>query len=348
MSTVESVNGKSGVVELPGLTAEGELPSAVVSGSAAGATALQSMHHGLSCHPMSYEYTEWEQVVNYCAEVGTLMRFDISWSQAASETSYVELLEKVVNHAQAKGVSVIMCMLTPPGAKTLAANAAEYGAQMATLATKLKGKVLGWEIWNEPNEGEFGGSDKPEITAANYAAAVKTIYPLVKAADPSARVIAGVISLSSTTYLKELYTAGMKGYYDAISIHPYCWSLAPWETNPESAVAQYKAGLEAMRAVQVEHGDVTPLYLTELGWSTSEVKSAKYESGVTEANQATFIVAALVMAEQLGYVAGACVYELTDYAEPTVEPKVVSAHYGVRLKSHVAKAAFAAMVAVKK
>ena len=73
------------------------------------------------------------------------------------------------------------------------------------------------EVWNELNlEGFFAWDD----AHAEYAALVRATYAPLKRAAPSVRVLAGALSQTDRPFLEGLYKAGMKGHYDAVSVHP--------------------------------------------------------------------------------------------------------------------------------
>ncbi len=58
---------------------------------------------------------------------------------------------------------------------------------------------------------------------------------------------------SNGAFLRALYAAGIKGYYDGLSVHFYNLVLA---------------SLRYIHEVQLQNGDHTPLWLNEFGWSS--------------------------------------------------------------------------------
>jgi hypothetical protein len=71
-------------------------------------------------------------------------------------------------------------------------------------------------------------------------------------------VLAGSFVGTNGLWLKALYDAGIKGYYDGFAVHFYDLPLY---------------GLASTRAVQKAHGDAKPLWLTEFGWSSCYAKN---------------------------------------------------------------------------
>ncbi len=52
-----------------------------------------------------------------------------------------------------------------------------------------------------------------------YAAVLRAAYTAVKAVDPNIPVLAGSLVASNGKFLRELYAAGIKGYYDGLAVH---------------------------------------------------------------------------------------------------------------------------------
>jgi hypothetical protein len=144
-----------------------------------------------------------------------------------------------------------------PG-KITAANAwpplspAPYAATVAYLARRYGSALAAIEIWNEPDQSNqlyFAGPDK----ARRYAAILKAAYTAIKQANPAVPVLGGSLVGSNGLFLRALYAAGIKGYYDGLAVHFYSLVLA---------------SLRAIHEVQLANGDTRPLWLDEFGWSS--------------------------------------------------------------------------------
>ena len=150
---------------------------------------------------------------------------------------------------------------------------ATYGSFAAFLAARYGSKLAAIEVWNEPdqaNEDYLAGPEK----AKHYAEILKAAYPAIKQADPSMTVLGGSLVGSNGAFLKALYAAGIKGYYDGLSVHFYNLVLA---------------SLRYLHEVQLANGDNTPLWLNEFGWSSCWPRQrVQQEQGcVTKQVQAT-------------------------------------------------------------
>ena len=68
---------------------------------------------------------------------------------------------------------------------------AEFGQFMTLVAQRYKGKVVGYQIWNEPNlQREVGNV----VISARYAEMLKAGYLGVKAGDPTCVVITAALT----------------------------------------------------------------------------------------------------------------------------------------------------------
>ena len=153
------------------------------------------------------------------------------------------------------------------------------------MATRYAGRVDAYEIWNEPNLAREWGGRTPN--AAEYVNLLKVGYNAVKSADPGAIVITAGLSPTGTqppeampddTYLREMYLAGAKGYYDMIGMHAPGYHAAPQISPDEAAADKANYGgerffcfrrVEDLRAIMVEFGDAaTQVAILEFGWTS--------------------------------------------------------------------------------
>jgi VCBS repeat-containing protein len=166
------------------------------------------------------------------------IRILIPWKgvEASNDIWTWSAVDRMVNSANARGMSVIGILNSPPdwamvpGSPSLGgppADPAEYAEFTGMVATRYAGKVSAYEVWNEPNYYVFW---QPTPDAAAYTEILKAAYAAIKAADPNATVVAGGIAatpdsgtqmVSAVRFVTEMYEAGAAGYFDALSFHPY-------------------------------------------------------------------------------------------------------------------------------
>ncbi len=174
----------------------------------------------------------------------------------------------------------------------------QYAAFAAYLATRYAPELAAIEVWNEPdqvNEDYFAGPQK----ARRYAAVLRAAYPAIKAAAPAVQVLGGSLVGSNGVFLRALYAAGIKGYYDGLSVHYYNLTLA---------------SLRSIHEAQLAAGDTRPLWLDEFGWSSCwPRRRIQQEQGcVTSQTQALNLTNTLRALARMRYVATAVVYKLQD------------------------------------
>jgi hypothetical protein len=144
---------------------------------------------------------------------------------------------------------------------------------------------LDWEVWNEPNlEGYWGGRPSPR----RFVRLLKLTRSGLDRSDPAARIgIGGIFppprpryGVSLESFMNRLYRApGARGAFDAVAIHPYA-------SRPKGVLAATRQA----RRIMNRHGDrATPLWITEVGWTTGGRRWGKSPFKATEPQQAKFL-----------------------------------------------------------
>jgi hypothetical protein len=176
-----------------------------------------------------------------------------------------------------------------------------YAAFLGRLIAHVGKGIQYYEIWNEPNLPRFWMNPDPVA----YTRLLKPAYRAIKSADPSAQVLAGATSGGDTRFIDGMYRAGARGFFDALSIHPYSPGRSPEACSvPRHS---FECGVEAVHRLMAAHGDTRPLWLTEFGASVSKSFDAQA--------QARYARQCLTLIHRWSYVRGAVWYEL--YDDPT-------------------------------
>lgn len=256
---------------------------------------------GVNAHLLWTDRTDSERrrEIDVLADAGVeWLRVDVGWSaveeQGAGRLSEWVLgeLDLVSEAAGRRGMHLwAVLWSTPPWARRGpggdAANPdpAAYASLAGRLAERYAGRVSVWELWNEPNTASFFDSVDP----AAYAALVKDAYPAIRRADPTAYVSLGGTARADPAWLESLYSLGLKGSFDAVSVHPYPYPTAAAPSLSDTAKGGNLGSLASVRDVMVAHGDGDlPLVIGELGWSTGN-GGAGGDEDVGEAEQAQFV-----------------------------------------------------------
>jgi hypothetical protein len=274
------------------------------------------------------------------------IRVEIPWATLEPTRGQIEpkalaFTDSLVNQAAAAGIKVVaLTMWTPCWASSAPAsllskcgtnsdgraqawppvNPATYGSFAAFVAARYGPKLAAIEVWNEPdqsNEDYFAGPDK----ARRYAELLRAAYPAIKSADPQMTVLGGSIVGTNGGFLRALYAAGIKGYYDGLSVHFYTLVLG---------------ALRYTHEVQLQNGDHTPMWLNEFGWSSCWPRQRiQQEQGcVTEQAQAANIANVYRETARTPWIAAEMLYSLQGSRQED---------FGVMNENGTPKPAFAAL-----
>jgi hypothetical protein len=162
-------------------------------------------------------------------------------------------------------------------ARFLAALVRRYGPNGSFWAENPelpRRPVRDWQIWNEPHFRQFW-SDQPY--ERDYVALLRSAHAAIKAADPGARVVLAGLANTSWVYLRDIYRAGARPYFDIIALHPFT-----------AQVAGVFEILRRGRRVARRFGDARkPLTVTEFTWSSGKGElTTSYGWDATERGQA--------------------------------------------------------------
>ena len=155
-----------------------------------------------------------------------------------------------------------------------------FARYLEALATRYRGRVDAYELWNEPNLSFEWGWQAPD--PAYYVELLRVARPAIQRGDPDAKLIVGALavtqnsdrSMNDLEWMEQFYKAlGDTGtparhtaprLYDAFSTHPYGFGHPP-DYSPDDGVGLRH--LEKQRALMEAHGDFSPMWLTELGYA---------------------------------------------------------------------------------
>ncbi len=232
----------------------------------------------------------------------------------------VDQYRQFAQRARSMGASTLVTLMARPGSATPPDNAT-YARVAEELSSALKGSgVVGYEVWNEPDDAPYWpGGPNP----AAYAAMLKAAYPAFKAGDPSALVVTGGMVANDYDFLEALYANGAKGHFDAVGIHTdtACLTTDPREyyREPSGRIGRYSfTGYREVRRTMADHGDDKPIWMTEIGWSTTGAicntgaRAGTKAGGVSPDQQADFLTKAYGCLANDPYVTHALWFSLSD------------------------------------
>ena len=261
-------------------------------------------------------------------------------------------LDQVVDAASSNGINVLLSVVAAPewarpggDDRSVAgppADPATYATFMRELASRYKGRVKAYEIWNEQNLWYEWGGRGNRLSATAYVELLRHAYNAVKSVDPGAVVISGAMTptglndgnyaIDDRTYLEQMYQAGFARYCDAVGAHPSGYNMPPdadWTSYSDPGAAfrgpydnrhpswSFRGTMESYRNIMVKYGDGGKrIWPTEFGWATTEGLGVganpnyEYAADNSEAEQAAYLVRAFQMGRNWGWVGPMFVWNL--------------------------------------
>ena len=140
----------------------------------------------------------------------------------------------------------------------------------AASAMHFKGRVIVWEMYNEPNI-QFW---RPKPNVSDYAKLALAVGKAIREVAPDELYIGPACSTMDFKFLEECFKAGCLEYWAAVSVHPYR------QKNPETVAADY-ARLREIIHQYAPKGKQVPIVSGEWGYSSiwkkfDEQKQAAY------------------------------------------------------------------------
>ena len=166
---------------------------AVVTGPRASVGTEPAM--GVQFHGTWSNYSDAERiaVLDKLAEAGVgWVRIDMGWASFQENGAqsysqwYVDLVDRLVNEAQARGIKVLGTLWATPswanggqGTAVPPSDDALFASFARWASNHFRGRVAAWEVWNEPNSDSFFAG-----TPARYASLLKAAYPATQGRRP--------------------------------------------------------------------------------------------------------------------------------------------------------------------
>lgn len=202
-------------------------------------------------------------------------------------------------------------------------NLQDWTDYLTALASRYRGRIDAYEIWNEPNLAREWGGRPPDPLA--YTRLLKASYAAIKAADPGALVVTAGMSPTTTSsneamrdldFYRGMYAAGAKGAYDILGVHatgfradpcadPGVVAADPGLTNGDPSPTDVKRvyafrHVEDVRVIMEQAGDgAKQVGVLETGWTTDLRPESDYRwFAVSEEQQGVRLAAAFRCARE--------------------------------------------------
>jgi hypothetical protein len=260
----------------------------------------------------------------------------VAWDTVEHEPGNFEWepLDRAVEACNERGFKLLITVVNAPDwtrpsepGSGVPADYAEFGRFMGQLASRYRGRVAAYELWNEANLAREWRGDM--LDPARFVAYVAAGAEGVRAADPDALIISGApavtgiddgtVAIDDRVFMRGMYEAGVAQWVDGIGAHPYGFANPPgasWQDATHVSSSHndhpsffFRDTLEDYHAIMLDHGDTErQIWVTEFGWPSTEgmgpmdVTGWEYGREVSEAQQADYIVRAFRMGDERPWV----------------------------------------------
>lgn len=222
----------------------------------------------------------------------------------------------IVNLAQQYGLQVVARLDTPPawtrrdgnkrGSFAPPDDYADYGDFVSAVVSRYRGKIIYYQLWNEPNIYPEWGDQA--VSAADYVRLLKVGYASAKAAYPDAVVITAGLAptkemtsrdLSDLVFLQQMYDSGARGHFDILAVQDYGLFWGPGNRLLMTDRPNFSRP-RLIRDIMVKNGDAsTPIWAMEIGWNSLPTSFSDAPYGrVTDEQQARYTVQAYARAQK--------------------------------------------------
>lgn len=271
--------------------------------------AFESSYFGSHVH-RSVQNNLWKEV-----GFGTLRLHDanVTWAELEPERGVWKWsrLDSIVKNARAEGIDIVLPLqATPRWASSAPAVAGAYGLGANSppadleawhnyafvVASRYKGVISAYEIWNEPNLKKFFDGSPATLSKLTEVAA-----GAIRKADPNAKIVCSASTGNSgVPWLRAYLSAGAAAHCDVIAHHFYTGHMAP-----ETMLPTISAVRDVMQSLGVGE---KPLWNTESGWLISlgsevDITAAGFPKSarvITEDEATAYIPRALLLAKHSG------------------------------------------------
>ncbi|MDE2991639.1 MAG: hypothetical protein OXU21_11365 [Chloroflexota bacterium] len=312
--------------------------------------APMALPHGLQGYGMQGEFrrADDQQLANLVTGAGFgWVKQQVPWEEVETPSTfgpncepgdpsiwYWADVDRFVNTMRANGLNILLSVVkappcykepgSPPGHGP-PVDPATFGRFMQAIASRYKGRVQAYELWNEANLQREWTTLRPTDPNNNahleFLELVKHGYSGGKRGDPNAYMGLGAPTPAGNTlhaiddrqYLQRLWAANggeIANYFEFLGVHPNGGPNAPDDTinNPSASRAKCNGGwsthdsfffsrYEQLYADMIAAGPAfrdKTLWLTEFGWATTSNPASGYEYAAcnTEQDQANYFVRA--------------------------------------------------------
>ncbi len=197
-----------------------------------------------------------------------------------------EKYDHIVALAERYGLEIIAVLSNPPawsradgdarGTFAPPDNLEDYGDFVYAVASRYRGRIRAYQVWNEPNiYPEWG--EQP-VDPVGYTRLLCTAYRQIKEADPEAIVLTGALAqtigydfgpgawtgMNEFVFLQRMYDAGAADCFDVLAVNDYILWSAPTDRRMRPWAVTYARPVY-LRDMMIANGDAhKPIWLAEM------------------------------------------------------------------------------------
>jgi len=174
-----------------------------------------------------------------------------------------------VQEAERRGLNVLLLL----GWEEPLSDVGSWGHHVYDIVSRYRGRIAAYQICNEPNLAEMWHRPR-HAEPAEYVMYLREAYLRAKEADPDCIIVtaglavnggAGDLAMDDLQFLRGMYAAGARPYFDVLGAHPYGFGYAPEDAT--SNVIHCFRRVEQYRTAMEQYGDSgKSVWATEVGW----------------------------------------------------------------------------------
>src|SRR5690349_472828 len=290
------------------------------------------------------------EIAQVAAMGGNVIRFHLDWSQLMPDAvmrvdqGYQDRVDQAMAWASAYRIKVILNLVGTPCWAPVAGPSCPLSHDVmfspprpdsfqATTKYLLQRypSAYAFEVWNEPNLARSFWTGSP----AEFAATVNAAVAGADEAGVATKVLAGGLFMDGSSYLRQLYDAGMRGQ-DGISLHPYSMGSGGVWVNPSAGRSPFRRAIENTHRVMARNHDRGGLWLTEFGFATCPAQP----HCLSDARAAAYLAKSYRVAAGYRYIKGLTAFSMRDYADPADQSPDWDLRSGILRKDLSPKPAF--------
>ncbi len=199
-----------------------------------------------------------------------------------------EKYDHIVALTEQYGLQIIARLEAPPawtratgtefGAFAPPDDLADFGNYVHAVASRYRGRIRFYQIWNEPNIYPEWGNQPVDPVA--YTEMLCLAYQRIREADPDAVIITGALAptaelgtwnpayegnnLMDTVFLQRMYDAGAGACFDILAVNAYMLHSGPTDQRLAPNLINFARPLW-VRDVMVANGDAAkPIWISEM------------------------------------------------------------------------------------